>query len=150
MSVPIAMSPDRSGFGPQLAISYDSGSGKSPFGFGWSLSLPCITQKTEKGLLQYSNLRYDSESEDVFILSGAEDLVPVYRKDLNKSWIGKHSGYSRNADGWILDANCRFVIHEAERPGYRIRRFRPRVDALVARIERWNSLSDPNNVFLEN
>lgn len=31
MTVPIATSPGRSGFGPQLSISYDSGAGNSPF-----------------------------------------------------------------------------------------------------------------------
>ncbi len=31
---PIATSPGRSGFGPQLPLSYDSGAGNSPFGFG--------------------------------------------------------------------------------------------------------------------
>src|SRR4029453_273073 len=53
MSVPIATSPGRSGFGPQLALSYDSGAGNGPFGFGWSLSLPAITRKTDKGLPKY-------------------------------------------------------------------------------------------------
>jgi hypothetical protein len=36
LSVPIFVSPGRSGFGPQLSLSYDSGSGNGPFGFGWS------------------------------------------------------------------------------------------------------------------
>src|SRR5262249_27642820 len=72
MTVPIAASPGRSGFGPQLALSYDSGSGNGPFGFGWTLSLPSITRKTDKGLPRYQ----DAEESDVFILSGAEDLVP--------------------------------------------------------------------------
>ena len=45
LSVPIYASPGRSGFGPQLSLSYDSGSGNGPFGFGWSLSLPSITRK---------------------------------------------------------------------------------------------------------
>src|SRR5260370_977558 len=73
MSVPIATSPGRSGFGPQLSLAYDSGAGNGPFGFGWSLSLPSITRQTDKGLPQYR----DAEESDVFILSGAEDLVPV-------------------------------------------------------------------------
>jgi hypothetical protein len=34
MSVPIAASPGRSGFGPQLSLSYDFGAGNGPFGFG--------------------------------------------------------------------------------------------------------------------
>ena len=62
-----------SGFGPQLALSYDSGTGNGPFGLGWSLSLPAITRRTDKGLPKYQ----DGDESDVFILSGAEDLVPV-------------------------------------------------------------------------
>ena len=42
------------GLWPQLSLSYDSGAGNGPFGFGWSLSLPAITRKTDKGLPQYS------------------------------------------------------------------------------------------------
>src|SRR4051812_13041096 len=53
MTVPIATSPGRSGFGPQLAVSYDSGAGNGPFGIGWNLSLPAITRRTDKGLPQY-------------------------------------------------------------------------------------------------
>ena len=34
MSVPIATSPGRAGFGPQLSLSYDSGAGNGVFGFG--------------------------------------------------------------------------------------------------------------------
>src|ERR1700752_1672095 len=83
MSVPIATSPGRSGFGPQLSLSYDSGSGNGPFGFGWSLSLPSITRKTDKGLPRY----LDAVDSDVFILSGAEDLVPVYRQEADGTWI---------------------------------------------------------------
>src|SRR5262245_49492230 len=67
MTVPIATSPGRAGFGPQLSLSYDSGSGNGPFGFGWSLGLPQITRKTDKGLPQYN----DTEESDVFLLSGA-------------------------------------------------------------------------------
>lgn len=84
MTVPLAISPGRSGFGPQLSLAYDSGAGNGPFGFGWSLSLPTITRKTDKGLPQY----WDTEESDVFILSGAEDLVPVlqHHRALRQDW----------------------------------------------------------------
>ena len=59
-TIPIETSPGRSGFGPQLALTYDSGAGNGPFGFDWSLSLPQITRKTDKGLPQY----YDAEDVD--------------------------------------------------------------------------------------
>ena len=57
MTIPLSVSPGRSGFGPELALSYDSGAGNGPFGFGWSLSLPSITRKTDKGLPQYRTSR---------------------------------------------------------------------------------------------
>ncbi len=40
MSIPIATPPGRSGFSPQLSLSYDSGVGNGLFGLGWNLSLP--------------------------------------------------------------------------------------------------------------
>lgn len=55
MSVPIATSPGRSGFGPKLSLSYDSGAGNGPFGFGWNISLPSITRETDKGLPRYQD-----------------------------------------------------------------------------------------------
>ena len=72
MNVPIFTSPGRSGFGPQLSLSYNSGSGNGLFGFGWNLSIPSITRKTDKGLPKYQ----DMIESDVFILSDVEDLVP--------------------------------------------------------------------------
>ena len=109
MSIPLATSPGRAGFGPQLSLSYDSGSGNGPFGFGWSLSLPAITRKTDKGLPRYR----DVEESDVFVLSGAEDLVPLLR-----------------ADGTRFE-------DDTSVPGFVIHRYRPRVEGLFARIERW-------------
>src|ERR1700722_16481212 len=41
-TIPIASSPGRSGFGPKLALSYNSGAGNGPFGFGWTLPLPSV------------------------------------------------------------------------------------------------------------
>lgn len=143
MSVPIATSPGRSGFGPQLTLTYDSGAGNGPFGFGWSLSLPSITRKTDKGLPQY----LDVVDSDIFILSGAEDLVPVYRQDQDGIWIAGHSGFQRDADGfWVRDASGYLVVHEDELDGYRVRRYRPRIEGLFARIERWSKINSPGDV----
>jgi len=69
MSLPVATSPGRAGFGPQFSLSYDSGAGNGPFGFGWSLSLPSITRKTDKGLPRYCDL----EESDVFLLGQWND-----------------------------------------------------------------------------
>ena len=73
LAIPVATSPGRAGFGPSLSLTYDSGAGNGPFGLGWKISLPAITRKTDKGLPRY----HDDPDQDTFILSGAEDLVPV-------------------------------------------------------------------------
>lgn len=70
LTIPIATSPGRSDFGPDLSLIYDSGAGNGPFGFGWQLSLPNIARKTDKGLPRYG----DAEESDIYLLSGAEDL----------------------------------------------------------------------------
>lgn len=124
LSVPIVASSDRAGLGPQLSISYNSGQGNGPFGMGWQLSLPNITRKTDKGLPQYR----DSEESDVFIFSGAEDLVPLYRRDKS----GK----------LVTDGSGKPVYDDAVRDGYAIRHYRPRIEGLFARIERWTRQSD--------
>jgi Salmonella virulence plasmid 65kDa B protein len=120
MTVPIATSPGRSGFGPQLALSYDSGAGNGPYGFGWSSSLPSIARKTDKGLPKYE----DADESDVFILSGAEDLVPVFKAN---PITGE----------FVKDDNGNFLYDEFPRDGYLVRRYRPRIEGLFARIERW-------------
>jgi Salmonella virulence plasmid 65kDa B protein len=74
------------------------GSGNGPFGLGWKLSLPEITRKTDKGLPKYQ----DAEESDVFILSGAEDLVPALRTgSLGRSALAAAPG----VDQLILDIN---------------------------------------------
>jgi hypothetical protein len=39
-TVPIALPPGRNGFQPELSLVYSTGNGNSPFGLGWSLSVP--------------------------------------------------------------------------------------------------------------
>jgi RHS repeat-associated protein len=107
ISVPIFTSPGRQGFGPELSLNYDSGGGNGNFGLGWSLSIPSIKRKTAKGLPLYR----DYEDSDTFVLSGAEDLVPV------------------------LDKNDARQKHD--RGDYEMERYRPRTEGLFARIERW-------------
>lgn len=113
-SVPLALSPGRSGFSPPLSLHYDSGSGNGPFGLGWSLSLSSISRKTDKGLPRYR----DAEDGDTFLISGAEDLVPA-----------------RTRAGNLWEDDVRDAVDGAD--SYTVRRYRPRLEGLFARIERW-------------
>jgi hypothetical protein len=114
LSFPVVTSPGRGGFGPSLSLRYDSGGGNGPFGLGMSLSPPSISRRTDRGMPRY----IDHEERDVFVLSGAEDLVPALSK------VG---------GSWQRDRR--------ERDGYRVDRYRPRIETDFARIERWRELA---------
>ena len=75
-SVPITLPSGRNGLAPQLSLGYSTGNGNGPFGLGWAASLPGVTRKTARGVPRYQD-GSDDGSPDVFIVSGAEDLVPV-------------------------------------------------------------------------
>ena len=122
LAVPIATSPDRSNLGPDLSLTYDSGAGNGPFGMGWKVSLPSITRRTDKGLPRYQ----DADESDVFILSGAEDLVPVLVQDANGNWI-------------------RQVVPASN--GYAVVAYRPRIEGPFPRIERWTRLTDQDTYW---
>lgn len=83
-SVPIAVPAGRGGLQPQLTIGYSTGMGNSPWGLGWSLSIPGIMRKTSRGVPEYN------DDKDVFILSGAEDLVKVNEETIFSSGV-KHT-----------------------------------------------------------
>lgn len=70
-TIPLTLPPGRNGFQPQLSLGYSTGNGNGPFGLGWNLSIPGVMRKTSKGIPRYD------DGNDTFILSGAEDLVPV-------------------------------------------------------------------------
>lgn len=76
-SIPIDLPPGRNGFQPELNLVYSSGNGNGPFGLGWALSIPGVARKTARGIPQYHDAASDQKELDTFILSGAEDLVPV-------------------------------------------------------------------------
>ena len=122
LSVPLATSPGRGGFGPGLSLQYSSGNGNGPFGLGWGLSVPQISRKTERGIPRYNqfpapmDLATDPQAaitEDTFLLSGAEDLG-TRREDGNSAYENPR----REGD-------------------FLITTYRPRIEGLFARIERW-------------
>lgn len=121
-SIPIPVSQAR-GVTPNLSLSYNSGGGNGVFGLGWSLGLTSIKRKTDKKLPKY----FDSIDSDTYLFSEAEELVPEFKKDEN--------GYFEK------DSNDNYIINEKNSPDgfYRIRYYRPRIEGLFARIERWTN-----------
>jgi len=129
-SIPLPFSPAR-GASPALSLSYNSGAGNGVFGLGWNLSLPSIKRKSDKGIPQY----IDSIDSDVFLFSDAEDLVPEFKK------------IKQADDTYVfeLDPKGEYIINEKDSPDpdhlFKIRFYKPRIEGLFARIERWTEKS---------
>jgi hypothetical protein len=106
IALPLPLTPARGGALPPVRLRYDSGSGNSVVGLGWSLDLPTIRRSTDKRLPRYRD-------QDVFLLQGAEELVPA------STW---------NGAAWSDDAFTSGA--------YAIARYRPRIEGDFARIEK--------------
>ncbi|MBC7535214.1 MAG: insecticidal toxin complex protein, partial [Ferruginibacter sp.] len=111
-SVSLPLSASRAGFQPSLQLSYNSGVGNSLFGIGWGVDIPSIQRRIDRKLPRYK----DEEESDVFLFSGAEDLVPV------------------------LDANNK--IKKADIGNFETVSYNPRIEGLFAKIERVNKKND--------
>src|SRR5215216_1926908 len=98
-SIPIAVPPGRNGFQPEFALAYSTGNGNGPFGLGWSLGIPGVTLKTSKRIPRF-------QGEDIYVLSGAEDLIFVKEETVESG------------------------TQQEERRSY----YRPRTEGLFARI----------------
>jgi RHS repeat-associated protein len=124
LSIPIPLSKTRGEFQPALALSYSSGSGNGPYGLGWTLGLPSVSRRTDKGVPRYLPFARHAEHlaaadavADIFLLSGAEDLVPINTED--SPW----------------------APHRVAN-GYFVRAFRPRIEGTFSRIESWTRIAD--------
>jgi RHS repeat-associated protein len=114
-SIPIFTSPCR-GAQPTLELSYDSGAGNGTFGLGWTLSVPSISRRTDRGLPVYQ----DEEESDAFLLTGEEELVPVSRRsDADRVIVryqprveGSHWRIERVHDVKTLDSYWIVVTHD--------------------------------------
>src|SRR5262249_3264017 len=121
LTVPMGLTAGREGATPQLALHYDSGHGNGVFGLGWGLGVGSIARRTDKRLPRYVD---DGPDADVYVLSGAQDLVAALVDD--------GAGGGRPDEYAVVDAGVTSLA----------RRFRPRVEAAFARIERWRSPDD--------
>jgi RHS repeat-associated protein len=120
-SIPLPFSPVRGSAAPTLNLSYNSGAGNGIFGLGWTLNLPTIQRKTDKGLPQY----LDDLDSDIFLFFESEDLVPEFAKAADGSFRKDDEG--------------NYIVKESDSPDglFTIRYYRPRIEGLFARIERW-------------
>ncbi|MDU9005966.1 SpvB/TcaC N-terminal domain-containing protein [Sedimentitalea todarodis] len=115
-SVPLPVSPARGGE-PALTLSYCSAAGNGPFGLGWSVDIPSVSRRTDRGLPQYR----DAEDSDTYVIAGLEDLVPA-----------------RDGSGALIET----TLDDGASQSHRVRRYRPRIEGSFSRIERWENLAN--------
>lgn len=106
-SVPIAVPAGRNGLQPELSIAFSTGAGNGPFGLGWTLSIPGVTRLSSKGIPRYRD--DDPQTQDTFVLSGAEDLVEttddnglVLFKPRTEGLFARIEHRRDNTDHWIV------------------------------------------------
>ncbi|MGL5029093.1 MAG: SpvB/TcaC N-terminal domain-containing protein, partial [Wolbachia pipientis] len=75
-SVPVPL-PTCRNFSPTLSVDYNSGSGNGVFGIGFNVSIASIIRKTSKKVPTY-------DDEDIFVLSGSDDLVAINQTSNSK------------------------------------------------------------------
>ncbi|MDD4716038.1 MAG: SpvB/TcaC N-terminal domain-containing protein, partial [Oscillospiraceae bacterium] len=115
LSIPIYVSPCRN-FEPKISLDYSSGLGNGLFGIGFSLSLPSISRKTEKGIPRYAD-------SDTFIFSNSEDLVPKLLPKDGGAWGREEKKLSQDGVAWDVTS------------------FLPRVEGMFAKIELYQNTS---------
>lgn len=69
--------PGRAGVAPSLSMTYGSGNGNGPVGFGWSLGVAFIGRQLERGVPRYRDAPTWTPEEDRLIYSDGGELVPI-------------------------------------------------------------------------
>jgi|GEM_PF-818048 len=107
IQVQVPLTPGRSGFHPDLYLSYQSGGRNSPFGIGWTLTgVPSISLYLKNG--------YPDYAKDLKYAFGSQELVPLLEKQ-SAGWLPKKS-----------DSSTHSIYY-----------FRPAVDPTFLRFEKW-------------
>ncbi len=71
----LSLPPGTAGHAPSLKLSYEGGGGNGVLGFGWSLPLPMIQRRSDKGIPLYGE-DLGLDRPDRFINESKEELVP--------------------------------------------------------------------------
>ena len=96
LSYPIEIPAGRQGMQPNLALTYNSGSGNGWLGVGWDISIPSITVETRWGVPRYSNNWesevYVYEGEQLVTKDGAGEFRKMAHRTNDTSSIYRLSG----------------------------------------------------------
>ncbi len=91
-TVPIALSPGQSGFGPQLSLSYDSRNGKGVFGMGCVVAVMAAGGGVVMHTLEPHQTRRGDLSPDGIV----ETLCDAVQRERKRSRKAKRSSWTSN------------------------------------------------------
>ena len=94
LNIPIFVPSGKRDLAPPLSISYQSSSGNSIVGVGWSLDLGAIARSTKRGVPKY-------DSSDTFLAHGQE-LVAIGSNEFRNKIEGSLMKYSFNGTNWVV------------------------------------------------
>lgn len=110
-SLPLILPPGTAGLAPELSLSYTSGNGNGPLGYGWSCGAPFVERRTNRGVPRYvdgpngqdddfDGVIDNPEEVDVFVDQSGEWLVPLPNGDYFCRFEGSFIRYRRVFDHW--------------------------------------------------
>ena len=124
LEVPLPISPGR-GFAPALGLGYSSGTGNSPCGIGWQLTVNAITLRTVKGVPMYD---------------GTDQVVGPD----GDVWMPER----KESDGTLIARRALSYNGLALSKAYDVVRHWPRVEGAFSLIEHWSSATDKAGFWL--
>lgn len=80
---------------PSLTLTYSTGAGNGPFGWGWRLNVLRIERRSDRGFPGYTD-------EDTFVIGDAEVLVPVGSDRYRPKSDTRFWQIQRWGDGWRI------------------------------------------------
>ena len=92
-SVPLRVPPGTAGHTPSLALTYESGHGNGPLGFGWTLPLAYIQRQTDKGIPRYVDDRQNGIDDDFDGQIDEPDEVDRFINEINEELVPQADGY---------------------------------------------------------
>ncbi|MBI2926735.1 MAG: VCBS repeat-containing protein [Verrucomicrobia bacterium] len=95
----LSLPPGTAGHQPSLSLSYEGGGGNGVLGYGWSLPLPCIQRRSDKGIPTYG-ADVGFARADIFINEMREELVPQADGFFFCENEGAFIRYRRVGDHW--------------------------------------------------
>lgn len=130
-AVKLKVPPGRSGFSPELTLTYNSGSGNGMYGMGWGISIPSLQRRTDKRLPFYKDAPDGTDADhdgvvdnfaelDTITWSNGEELVQGPDGYSRMKTESEFTRFARSGSGWIATRRDGSVMHLGTSPASQV------------------------------